>query len=316
MADSKKSVNENALLAGTNQLEVLLFSLGKDNDSGREEVFGINVFKVREVINVPEITRAPDMPASLEGMISLRGSTMPVINLPKYCNISIDKKPSIMIVCEYNKHIMGFLVHSVDGIKRLDWKNIKIPPTAMTNTHGGLITSITELDDNHLVMIMDVEKILSETSGLDENDDSIFDGIESNVNKDITILFADDSVVARKQIQRTLEHMSIKYVKAVNGKEAWEKLNDIAGKAEANGKRVSDFIQLILTDVEMPEIDGYVLTKKIKSDIRFKDIPVVMHSSLSTDANKSLGESVGVDAYVGKFDPKELAETLTNILSL
>ena len=316
MADSKKSVNENALLAGTNQLEVLLFSLGKDSDSGREEVFGINVFKVREVINVPEITRAPDMSESLEGMISLRGSTMPVINLPKYCNISIDVKPSIMIVCEYNKHIMGFLVHSVDGIKRLAWENIKIPPTAMTNTHGGLITSITELDANHLVMIMDVEKILSEISGLDKNDDSIFEGIESYENKDITVLFADDSIVARKQIQKTLEHMNIKYVTAINGKEAWEKLSDIADKAKIKECNVSEFIQLILTDVEMPEMDGYVLTKKIKSDVRFNNIPVVMHSSLSTDANKSLGKSVGVDAYVGKFDPKELAETLTNILSL
>ena len=315
MSDMKTSVGESDLLAGTNQLEILLFSLGQDSESEREEIFGINVFKVREVINVPEITRAPGMLESVEGVISLRGMTMPVINLSKYCGMSVKEKPGIMIITEYNKHVIGFLVHSVDSIKRLAWENVKIPPAVMTNEHGGLVTSITELDNNHLVMIMDVEKILAETAGLND-DDSIYAGIESHIDKYITILFADDSTVARKQIQKTLEHMGIKYVSTVNGQEAWEKLNDIADQAKLSGSNVSEFIQLVLTDVEMPGMDGYVLTKKIKQDIRFNDIPVVMHSSLSTEANKSLGKSVGVDAYVGKSTPKELADTLVNILSI
>ena len=315
MSDKNKSVGENVLLAGTNQLEILLFSLGRGSEGEREEIFGINVFKVREVINVPEITRAPGSLDSVEGMISLRGVTMPVINLSKYCGMEVKDKPGIMIVCEYNNQVLGFLVHSVDSIKRLAWENVKVPPVGVTNNHGGLVTSITELDNNHLVMIMDVEKILSEAAG-SSDDDSKYVGIKPYVKRDITILFADDSVVARKQIQKTLEYMGIRYISTANGQEAWDKLTNIAEQAKINRCDVSESIQLILTDVEMPGMAGHVLTKNIKQDSRFNNVPVIMHSSLSTSANKSLGESVGVDAYVGKSCPKELADTLSNILSL
>ncbi len=313
MSELMQSIDERARLAGTNRLEVLLFSLGKDTQSGREEVFGINVFKVREVMHKPEITRAPDMPDSVEGMVNLRGVTIPVINLPLYCGVTVEEKPSIMIITEYNKHVQGFLVHSVDSIQRLDWENVKAPPQMMTNRHKGLVTSVTELNDSGLVMIMDVEKILSETAGFDE-DDSIFVGIESRADEGITVLYADDSSVARRQIQRTLEHMGIKSISALNGQEAWEKLSQIANQAESSNQRVAEQVQLILTDIEMPEMDGYVLTRKIKEDPRFSGIPVVMHSSLSAEANQALGEGVGADAYVAKFEPQELAATLAKMI--
>jgi two-component system chemotaxis response regulator CheV len=313
MANFIKSVDDRTRLAGTNRLEVLLFSLGMDLRTGRQETFGVNVFKVREVMLVPEITHAPDMPPSVEGMVSLRGNMIPVINLPDFCGVQSENKPEILIVTEYNKHVQGFLVHSVDTIERLAWEDVKVPPEMMAQQHGGLVTAVTELKDGRLVMIMDVEMVLSQTSGFGENPD-IFEGIQQVGDNDITLLFADDSVVARDQIIRTMQHIGMKYIGTTNGVEAWNKLREIADRASATGHKPSDFVQLILTDVEMPEMDGYVLTKKIKDDPRFADIPIIMHSSLSADANQALGKGVGADAYVPKFEPTELAAKLHEMI--
>ncbi|WP_177418688.1 chemotaxis protein [endosymbiont of Lamellibrachia barhami] len=314
MANFIKSVDDRTRLAGTNRLEVLLFSLGRDANTGREETFGINVFKVREVMLVPEITRAPEMPRAVEGMVSLRGNMIPVINLPQFCGIQTEQKPSILIITEYNKNVQGFLVHAVDTIERLAWEDVKVPPPMMVQQHGGLVTAVTELKDGRLVMIMDVEMVLAKTSGFGEGED-LFDGIEHIGDREITLLFADDSAVARDQIVRTLNHMGIKYISTSNGAEAWTKVKEIADRAAVTDRKASDFIQIILTDVEMPEMDGYVLTKKIKEDSRLADIPVIMHSSLSAEANQELGRGVGADAYVPKFEPTELSSKLHEIIA-
>lgn len=312
MSELLKRIDARTKLAGSNKLEMLLFSLGKDERTGREETFGINVFKVREVMRIPEITHAPDMPPSVEGMVSLRGSLVPVVDLLKYVGIQNPKRPEIMIVTEYNGHTQGFLVESVDTILRIDWSSMKVPPDMLTAQLGGLITAVTELKDGRIVMMMDVEKILAETSGY--ADDAALASIKPITAENRTIFFADDSMVARKQIERTLDALGVKHVFATNGKEAWQELNKIANRAEVLNQKVTDYIQLVLTDVEMPEMDGYVLTRNIKSDPRFAGIPVLMHSSLSSDANAQLGKSVGVDEYVPKFEPHKLAEVLTRIL--
>ncbi len=314
MSDLMKSIDERTRLAGTNRLEVLLFNLGKDLETGRNELFGINVFKVREVMHIPDITRAPDMPAGVEGIVGLRGVMVPVINLQKFCGINTDDKPEILMITEYNKHVQGFLVKSVDTIKRLNWEDVKEPPQMLANRLGGLVTAVTELEDKSLVLIMDVERVLAETAEFYNNDD-LFTGIdELEDGKNITILFADDSRIARQQIMDTLKHMGINYISTNNGAEAWKKLNELAEQAEINGDPVSEKISIVITDVEMPEMDGYVLTRNIKQDARFAKIPVIMHSSLSAEANQALGKGVGADAYVPKFEPLELASTLTNII--
>ncbi len=313
MSELLKRIDARTKLAGSNKLEMLLFSLGKDQRSGREETFGINVFKVREVMRVPEITRAPDMPPAVEGMVSLRGSLVPVIDLIKYVGVQNDNPPQIMIVTEYNGHTQGFLVESVDTILRIDWSSMKVPPEMLTVQMGGLITAVTELKDGRIVMMMDVEKILAETSSY-ADDASIAALTPLNLG-DKTVFFADDSVVARKQIQKTLEALGLKYMFATNGKEALQELQKVAARADVLHQPVKEYLQLILTDVEMPEMDGYVLTRSIKSDARFAGIPVLMHSSLSSDANQQLGKSVGVDEYVPKFEPIKLAEVLSRLLS-
>ena len=313
MSELLKNADARTKLAGTNKLEILLFTLGVDQRSNRRETFGINVFKVREVMRPPEITQAPEMPASVEGMVSLRGQLVPVIDLAKYAGITTGNKPEIMIVSEYNGHTQGFLVEAVDTILRLDWTSMRVPPDMLTCQMGGLVTAVTELEDGKLVMLMDVEKVLAETSGAGQTIDENM-VIKNKKLADKTVFFSDDSAVARKQIEMTLNAMGIHYLQTINGKRAWDELLRIAQAADIQSKPVKDFVQLILTDVEMPEMDGYMLTKMIKSDPRFAGIPVIMHSSLSGMSNQKLGQSVGVDGYVAKFEPHKLSEMIAEYL--
>ena len=315
MSDLLKNIDARTKLAGNNKLEILMFTLGVDNRSGRRETYGINVFKVREVMRVPEITQSPDMPKAVEGMVSLRGTLVPVIDLAKYVGVQCDVKPVIMIVTEYNGHTQGFLVEAVDTILRLDWSSMRVPPEMLNSQTGGLVTAVTELADKRLVMMMDVEKVLSETGHFGD-DDLISKSVQPLNIANRTVFFADDSSVARKQIEKTLDAMQVKYISAINGSRAWDELKKLADYADASHIPVSNLIQVILTDVEMPEMDGYMLTRKVKADKRFADIPVLMHSSLSSDSNQQLGKAVGVDEYVPKFEPQKLAQTLARLLAI
>jgi two-component system chemotaxis response regulator CheV len=312
MSELLKNIDARTRLAGTNKLEILLFSLGNDLRTGRAETFGINVFKVREVMRTPQITVAPDMPSAVKGMVSLRGVLVPVVDLSEFIGMQVETPREIMIVTEYNGHTQGFLVESVDTILRLDWAKMRVPPEMLTAHMGGLVTAVTELADGRLVMLLDVERILAETAKYD--DDMVYSQIRPLERQDLSIVYADDSSVARGQIERTLNALGIRGVMAMNGLQAWQELLKIANYADATGRPVKELVQLVLTDVEMPEMDGYILTKNIKSDSRFAGIPVVMHSSLSSTSNQQLGKSVGVDEYVPKFEAQRLAETLSRLL--
>jgi two-component system chemotaxis response regulator CheV len=314
MSDLLKSIDARTKLAGTNKLEILMFSLGRDTRTDREETFGINVFKVREVMRIPGITRAPEMPAAVEGMVSLRGALVPVIDLAKYIGMATDCKPEIMIVTEYNGHTQGFLVKAVDNILRLDWSAMRVPPAMLMAQMGGMVTAITELQDKRLVMLLDVERVLAETCGSD-SDDLAFKNVHPIGQENRTVFFADDSSVARNQIIKTLEAMHVKHIGAINGRQAWIELAKMADYAESANIPLKNLVQVILTDVEMPEMDGYMLTRKIKGDKRFTGIPVLMHSSLSSSSNQQLGKSVGVDEYVPKFEPQKLSQTLARLLA-
>ncbi len=313
MSELLKNIDARTKLAGTNKLELLLFTLGTDSRTGRKETFGINVFKVREVMRTPQITAAPEMPDAVKGMVSLRGNLVPVVDLGQYAHVDSGEPREIMIVTEYNGHTQGFLVEAVDTILRLDWAQMKVPPEMLTARMGGLVTAITELPDGRLVMLLDVERVLSETSHFD--DDLVYRDIKPIGRSDALVLFADDSSVARKQVQTTLERMGVGHVAAINGRRAWEELEKLARYAESQGRPVREVVSLVLTDIEMPETDGYMLTKQIKSDARFAGIPVLMHSSLSGMSNQQLGKSVGVDEYVSKFEPQQLAATITRLLA-
>jgi two-component system chemotaxis response regulator CheV len=312
MSELLRSIDARTRLAGTNKLEILLFSLGLDARTGRRETFGINVFKVREVMHTPPITAAPEMTGAVKGLVALRGALVPVVDLSDYVGVDNDTPRGIMIVTEYNHHTQGFLVESVDTILRLDWAQMRVPPEMLTSGLGGLVTAITELEDGRLVMLLDVERILAET--VKPNDSMLFENIRHLQREDLAVLYADDSSVARGQIQRTLDAMGVRSISTVNGRAAWDELRRIADHAERTGRPVKDFLQVILTDVEMPEMDGYLLTRSIKADPRFNGIPVLMHSSLSSMSNQQLGLSVGVDEYIPKFEPHRLSEALARLL--
>jgi two-component system chemotaxis response regulator CheV len=298
-------VDARTRLAGSNQMEILLFSLGT------KETFGINVFKVREVGRTPHITKTPNMPRGVEGLVSLRGNVIPVLSLSSF--LELDEPPvglgASMMVAEYSKRTLGFLVHEVDRIIRVDWEKVKAPESVL-NGNQGLITAVIELGDGHLVSILDVEQILSNAFG----EAIIVDVQPARVKEDTNIFFADDSIVARKKIAEVLDKLGVKHKHANNGAEAWTRLQAIASHARQVGIPIRDEVNLILVDAEMPEMDGYVLTKNIKSDSRFEGVPVVMHSSLSSEANRAMGKSVGVDAYVAKFDSEVLADTLRPLI--
>ncbi len=302
-----ESVDARTKLAGSNRMEILLFSLGT------HEIFGINVFKVREVSKTPPITKAPNMPSGVEGLISLRGNVIPVVSLTAVMHLA-DAPVGLgksMMVTEYSKRILGFLVHGVDRIIRVDWERVRAPETVVTSDLHSYITAITDLPDGRLVSIVDVEQILANTFG-----DSIIGQIDRvNAGESYNVFFVDDSAVARRKISEVLDKLGVRHKHALNGLEAWTRLSGMAAHCQQLGRDLREEISAILVDAEMPEMDGYVLTKNIKSDPRFQGIPVVMHSSLSSEANRAMGKSVGVDAYVAKFDAEALADTIRSMLS-
>ncbi len=296
-------IDARANLAGTNKMEILLFNLGSN------EKFGINVFKVKEVCLTKKITRTPNMPTGMDGIVSLRGHVMPVLNLATFMGVPQGEKYHTMMVAEFNNHVMGFLVREVDRIIRVDWDKVRATE-GMLSDKGALITAISELPDGTLISILDVEQILANAFG-----EAVVGTVEKiHSEKDLCIFFADDSMLARRKIAEVLDKMGVKHTQSSNGHEAWDRLQSMADSAQRAGVSLHDHIQVILTDAEMPEMDGYVLTQHIKSDRRFDSIPVVMHSSLSSEANRAMGRRVGVDYYVPKFDSAVLSETLRPLL--
>jgi two-component system chemotaxis response regulator CheV len=299
------SVDARTRLAGSNKMEILLFSLGT------REIFGINVFKVREVGRTPRITKTPNMPRGVEGLISLRGNVIPVLSLAPFMQLE-GVPPGLgktMMVAEYSKRTLGFLVHEVDRIIRVDWERVKAPESVLASNQG-LITAVIELDGSNLVSILDVEQILANAFG----EAMIVDITPAKVDVGTSVFFVDDSIVARRKIAEVLDKLGVRHKHATNGMEAWTRLQGLATHALQSGSKIRDEVRLILVDAEMPEMDGYVLTKNIKSDPRFDGVPVVMHSSLSSEANRAMGKSVGVDAYVAKFDAEALADTLRPLI--
>jgi two-component system, chemotaxis family, chemotaxis protein CheV len=264
-------------------------------------------------LRTPTITRAPEMPSAVEGMVSLRGKLVPVVDLAKYAGITVTKKPDIMVVTEYNGQTQALLVEAVDTILRIDWSAMRVPPQMLAGKTAGLVTAVTELPDGRLVMMLDVEQLLADTTQQDQ--EGLYKNINAKLPPNRTVLFADDSAVARNQIVRTLDAMAVNHIATANGAQAWQELTRIADTARVAGGQVRDSVQLVLTDVEMPEMDGYMLAKRIKSDARFNGVPVIMHSSLSGESNQQLGRSVGIDEYVSKFEPLKLAAAISRMLA-
>ena len=304
MAGVLDGVNQRTRLAGHNRLELLLFRLG-----GKQR-FGINVFKVQEVIQCPPLTKVPHAHPVVRGVATLRGKTITIMDLAQAIGRPsiTDTSTAYIIVTEYNRAVQGFLVSGVDRIVNMNWEEILPPPKG---TGHNYMTAVTRVDKD-LVEIIDVEKVLAKVIHVDETVHS--DIIENSRNEIAAtthrILVADDSSVARNQIKRTLDQIGVETVLAKDGREA---LNILQKMAEGPTP-ITDQLSMVISDVEMPEMDGYTLTTQIRADNRLKDLYVILHTSLSGIFNNSLVEKVGANKFIAKFKPDELASAVVERL--
>lgn len=315
MSTTLHEVNERTNLAGTNKFELMLFRLGQAPGSDRRELFGINVFKVREIMVMPDVTAIANAPAHVLGVANIRGQIIPVIDLPAVVGCTPQRGLTILMVTEYARTTQAFAVEEVDEIVRLDWNNV----LAADGNGGNLVTSIAKLDGDaegsRLVQVLDVEQILRNVMPAAKEPitpESV--GAAVRLPAGSIVLAADDSPVARMMIEQGLNAMGITYVMTKTGQEAWDRLQSMEAQAQTEGKTIQDKVALVLTDLEMPVMDGFTLTRNIKQDARFKSIPVVIHSSLTGSANEAHVQSVGADAYVAKFVASELAATLRQVM--
>lgn len=299
-------VNARTQLVGRNRLELLMFRLGT------RQRFGINVFKVREVIKCPPLTRAPHSHHVIRGMANMRGQTITIMDLAKAIGKpSIDLDNAFTIITEYNRHIQGFLVSGVDRIVNLNWEEIKAPPTGIGNQN--FLTAVTNVD-SELVEILDVEKVMAEVMGFtSEISEEITEGNNKEEFHGKHVLVVDDSSMARKQIIRVLEQMDIQYSTANNGREAW---NLLLGWANDKSVPIEERCSLVLSDVEMPEMDGYTLTKNIKDHPDLRSLHVLLHSSLSGSFNESMVKKVGANDFLAKYNSDDLAKRILEHLKL
>ncbi|BBT15883.1 chemotaxis protein CheV [Metapseudomonas otitidis] len=297
MAGVLDSVNQRTQLVGQNRLELLLFRLDGP------QLYGINVFKVKEVLQCPKLTIMPKSSPVVRGVANIRGGTIPILDLSMATGRRplSDLKNSFVIITEYNSKVQGFLVRSVERIINMNWEEIHPPPKGTGREH--YLTAVTRVDKN-LVEIIDVEKILAEVAPTSE---VISEGVidhetqASAVTK--RVLIVDDSSVARKQLVRCLETVGVEVVSLNDGRQAYNYLHDLVEQGKAPEKE----LLMIISDIEMPEMDGYTLTAEIRGDPRMQKLHILLHTSLSGVFNQAMVKKVGADDFLAKFRPDELA---------
>lgn len=291
------SVNQRTQLVGQNRLELLLFRL-----NGRQR-FGINVFKVREVLQCPPLTAMPKLNPLVRGVAHIRGQTISVIDLSMATRGKRieDLKNAFIVIAEYNRSVQGFLVGAVERIINTNWDAIMPPPQG--TGRASYLTAVTEVE-NELIEILDVEKILNEISPLNaEVSDDVAGNLTTDGQENKIIFIADDSAVARNQVKKALTALGLEMELAKNGLEALNRLKEIA---EEYGD-VTNRVGVLVSDIEMPEMDGYTLTAEIKNTPELQKLHVVLHTSLSGVFNQAMVQKVGADDFIAKFHPDELA---------
>lgn len=290
------SINRRTQLAGYNRLALLLFRLGGP------ELFGINVFKVQEVVQAPELTWVPAAHSHVRGVAPVRGRMIPVLDLAAAVQTTPPgSEPRYLIVSEFNRRVQGFLVHGVERIVNVDVSQVTPPPASAGD--DGYLTAVTRLKDR-LIQIIDVEKVLADVIGLAADLETLPEHTTDERHRKWRVLVADDSKVARMQIARTLEQLDLEPVLVNDGREA---LRFLRSQADADG---DNDLLMVISDVEMPDMDGYTLTTEIRRDPRLENLYVLLHTSLSGVFNHSMVEHVGADRFVPKFNSDELARNI------
>lgn len=297
MAGVMDSVNQRTQLVGQNRLELLLFRLAGN------QLYGINVFKVKEVLQCPKLTALPKLNSVVRGVAHIRGGTLPIIDLNKATGgpgLS-DLSSAFVIITEYNYRVQGFLVRSVERIVNMNWSEIHPPPRGTGRDH--YLTAVTRVDDQ-MVEIIDVEKILAEVVPTQQNVSAGV--IDENTQTQAVarkVLIVDDSSVARKQVTRCLQEVGVEIVALNDGLQALNWLRALAD----SGEDVASHLLMMISDIEMPEMDGFTLTAEVRNDPRMKDLHIMLHTSLSGVFNQAMVKKVGADDFLAKFKPDDLA---------
>ena len=302
MAGVMDSVNQRTQLVGQNRLELLLFRLDGP------QLYGINVFKVREVLQCPKLTVMPKSHPVVCGVASIRGATIPILDLAMATGSGAlkDQSSPFVIITEYNTKTQGFLVGAVERIVNMNWEEIHPPPKGTGRDH--YLTAVTRLD-NQLVEIIDVEKILSEVSPSSESISQGVVDVDTHTKAvSLRVLTVDDSSVARKQVSRCLQTVGVEVVSLNDGRQALEYLRKLVDE----GKDPSEEFLMMISDIEMPEMDGYTLTSEIRSDPRMQNLHIILHTSLSGVVHQAMVKKVGANDFLAKFRPDDLASRVVD----
>lgn len=306
--------SDHVLKVGTNEMELVDFRILKqEEDRVYEGIYGVNVAKVREIIRKPRLTELPGVPEFVEGIFDLRGVVIPVVNLAKWMGITSPEnaeKNARVIISEFNNILIGFVVHDAKRIRRINWKDIE--PASFSSGAGALdkskITGVTRIEDDAVLLILDLENVVQELGLYTPS------GAEADLHKDEfkgIVLLLDDSATARKIVKDALVQMGFKVVEAVDGQDGLSKLENLYEKYT---HEISQHLRLIVSDVEMPRMDGFHFAANVKEDIRFKNIPIVFNSSISDHFSELRGIEAGGEAYLVKFDASTFYDEVARIV--
>lgn len=305
---------DDILQVGSNEMELVDFRIYKqEGDERYEGIYGVNVAKVREIINIPKLTELPGSPDYVEGIFDLRGVVIPVVNLAKWMNINVPQDSSIkprVIITEFNNVLIGFIVHEAKRIRRINWKDIE--PASFSAKAGGAfdktkITGVTKIEGDAVLLILDLEAIVEEL-GLFSAD---LDFLDKEQKYSGLALILDDSQTARKIVKDAMSKMGFTVVEAKDGEDGLVKLNDLA---EQYGSDLGKTLKIIVSDVEMPRMDGFHFASRVKADERLKHIPIVFNSSISDDFSNARGAQAGGEAYLVKFDASKFHDEISKVL--
>jgi two-component system chemotaxis response regulator CheV len=309
-------MDDNSLKVGSNEMELVDFRiLNQDSLTGDvyEGIYGINVSKVREIIRVPGLTELPGTPEYIEGIFDLRGVVIPVVNLAVWMGISSPEsveKNLRVIITEFNNVLIGFIVHEAKRIRRINWSDIE-PATFASGSEsldGSKITGVTKIEGDNVLLILDLESVVQDLGLYEPDVEAIPQNLETFSG---LALVLDDSSTARKIVKEALVKMGFQVVEAIDGQDGLEKLEDIYAKY---GEETSTNLKLILSDVEMPRMDGFHFAANVKEDERFNKIPIVFNSSISDHFSEMRGKEAGAEAYLVKFEASTFYDEVSRVV--
>ncbi len=292
-------IDQRIRLAGHNRLALLLFRLG-----GRQ-LFGVNVFKVQEVLPRPALFTMPQLPAGFLGAADIRGRSVPVLDLASAIGQPADGPANYLVVTEFNRSVQGFLVSAVDRIVNIAVEDVRPPPELGNDPH--YLTGVTRYHDE-LIQLVDVESVLAEALPPPPGKIEIAPIARAGSRE---VLVVDDSRVARNQIRHVLEQLGVACTQLSDGRQALDHLKQLVASGQDPVQRYG----MVISDIEMPAMDGYTLTSEIRRDPALSGLYVLLHTSLSGVFNHAMVERVGADDFVPKYSQQELADRITSRLS-